>query len=198
MNRGIEEARRTALALLAFAAILCGVYTLVVWGAAQLLFPAKANGSLIVEADGRIAGSRIIGQSFTGARYFHPRPSAAGAGYDGMSSGGSNLGPTSKALIDLVRRRVEAYRAENGLAAGEPVPADAVTASASGLDPNISVRNALLQAPRVADARGLEPERVRRFIRRFTEGRGLGILGEPRVNVLLLNMALDEVQDGGR
>jgi K+-transporting ATPase ATPase C chain len=197
MKDALEEARRTALAVLALAVILCGLYTLVVWGTGQLLFPARANGSL-VSSGGRVAGSRLLGQNFTAARYFHPRPSAAGAGYDAMSSGGSNLGPTSKAFIDLVRQRVEAYRAENGLAVGAAVPADAVTASGSGLDPHISLRNALLQAPRVANLRGLEIERVRRFIERFTEGRSLGLLGEPGVNVLLLNLALDGVEDGGR
>jgi K+-transporting ATPase ATPase C chain len=181
----------TALAATCFLAILlCGVYPLIVWGLAQGLFPEKANGSLVVR-NGQVVGSSLIGQAFTGAAYFHPRPSAAGEGYDGAQSGGSNWGPTSQKLSDTVQGRVRRYREENGLAADAFVPADAVTASGSGLDPHISRENASLQAPRVARARGLTEEALRRKIQDATENRDLGLLGEPRVNVLLLNLALD-------
>jgi potassium-transporting ATPase KdpC subunit len=136
-------------------------------------------------------GSNLLSQGFTDPKYFHPRPSAAGQGYDAAGSGGSNLGPTSKKLVDGVRQRVVDYRIENGLGADAMVPADAVTASASGLDPHISVENALLQARRVSKARSLAVELVRERIYAHTEGRTLGILGEPRVNVLILNLDLD-------
>jgi K+-transporting ATPase ATPase C chain len=184
------ELRASLIATALIAVILCGAYPLIVFGLAQGIFPGRANGSLILR-DSEIAGSRLIGQQFTDPRYFHPRPSAAGAGYDATRSGGSNLGPTSRRLIEEVGRRVAAYRTENGLAPGALVPADAVTASASGLDPHISVRNAVLQARRVARARGLGEEAVLDQIKRHTESRTLGLLGEPRVNVLLLNGALD-------
>jgi K+-transporting ATPase ATPase C chain len=133
----------------------------------------------------------LIGQGFAGPKYFHPRPSAAGRGYDAVRSGGSNLGPTSKKLVDAVRQRAADYRAENNLGPETMVPADAVTASASGLDPHISLKNALLQTPRVARARGLDKMAVRKLAEAYTQGRDLGILGEPRVNVLMLNLALD-------
>ena len=181
----------TALAATCFLAILLGgVYPLIVWGLAQGLFPEKANGSLVLR-NGQVAGSSLIGQAFTGAAYFHPRPSAAGEGYDGAQSGGSNWGPTSRKLAETVQERVKRFREENGLAADAPVPADAVTASASGLAPHITRENAFLQAHRVALARGLTEEAVRRKIESATENRDLGFLGEPRVNVLLLNLALD-------
>jgi len=154
------------------------------------LFPAKANGSLIVRS-GTTLGSSLIGQGFSGPEYFHPRPSAAGQGYDAVRSGGSNLGPTSKKLIDAVRQRTSDYRAENSLSPEIMVPADAVTASASGLDPHISLNNALFQMPRVAGARGLDEMTVRKLVEAYTKGRDLGIFGEPRVNVLMLNLALD-------
>jgi K+-transporting ATPase ATPase C chain len=177
--------------------ILCGLYPLAAWVLDQGLFPGRANGSLIVR-DGAVAGSSLIGQEFSSPKYFHPRPSAAGRGYDGGSSGGTNLGPLSKDLIETVQRRIAEYRAENGLAAGTPVPADAVTASGSGLDPHISPVNARIQAPRVAGARGLTEAAVFARIEACTEGRTLGILGDPRVNVLRLNLALDGVRDAGR
>ena len=186
----IAELRISLLATLSLAVILCGLYPLAVWILAQGLFPWKANGSMVVQ-DGKIVGSSLIAQRFTDPKYFHPRPSAAGQGYDAASSGGSNLGPISKKLVEAIGQRVMDYRAENHLAPDAVVPADAVTTSASGLDPHISVKNALLQAPRVAEARGLTEEAVVKMINIHTEHRQLGILGEPRVNVLLLNVALD-------
>jgi potassium-transporting ATPase KdpC subunit len=189
--RGLNaELRASAVGTLLLAAVCCGIYPLVVWGIGQAAFPEKANGSL-VRVDGTVVGSSLIAQSFREPRYFHPRPSAAGRGYDAANSGGSNLGPLSKNLIDAVRERVAAYRAENGLPPGAEVPADAVTSSASGLDPDISVENALLQARRVAAARKIPQESVRRMVRAHTEERELWILGEPRVNVLMLNLELD-------
>jgi len=142
---------------------------------------------------GNTVGSSLISQGFTAPKYFHPRPSAAGRGFDATSSGGSNLGPISERLVHAVGQRILQYRAENTLAPGALVPADAVTASASGLDPHISVKNALLQASRVANSLGLEERTIRLYIERYTEGRDLGILGEPRVNVLMLNLALDGI-----
>ena len=151
----LQEIKVSVLATLALLVILCGLYPLVVWGIAQVAFPGQANGSL-VEVKGQIVGSGLLAQNFSGPQYFHPRPSAAGdTGYDGTSSGGSNLGPLSQKLIDQVKERVEKYRTENNLPAGTLVPADAVTASGSGLDPHISLRNAALQAVRVAQARKL-------------------------------------------
>jgi potassium-transporting ATPase KdpC subunit len=191
MKNILKEIRISLAATLSLAVILCGIYPLAVWVMARGFFPAKANGSLIT-VSGKIVGSSLISQGFTGLKYFHPRPSAAGRGYDAASSGGSNLGPLSKKLIDEVRRRVVDYRTENNLASDVPVPADAVTASASGLDPHISLKNALLQAPRVARARGLSETTVRKQVEAATEGFFLGILGEPQVNVLLLNLTLDE------
>ena len=190
MKELIRELRISTIATLSLAAILCGIYPLVVWVFAQELLPAKANGSLVVR-DGMTMGSALLSQGFTDPKYFHPRPSAAGDGYDAIRSGGSNLGPTSKTLIDTVRKRVQEYRKENNLTPDALVPADAVTASASGLDPDISVKNAQLQASRVAKTRGLSEEVVLKEIKNHTEGRNFGTLGEPRVNVLLLNLALD-------
>ena len=174
--------------------ILCGAFPLIIFGAAQLFFPRQANGSLIESKDRQILGSELLGQNFSGAKYFHPRPSAAGAnGYDAANSSGSNLGPTSQKLIDAVKQRVETYRAENGMAADGLVPGDAVTASGSGLDPHISVKNAELQAPRVARERKLSLEAVRAAMTKATDGRSLGLLGEPGINVLELNIALDNL-----
>ncbi len=178
---------------LMLAVVLCGLYPLVVYGVSQALFCDKANGSLIVDAKGNVLGSRLIGQPFSADKYFHPRPSAAGNGYDSTSSGGSNLGPTSKKLADSIAQNVADYRKQNGLAANTPVPADAVTASGSGLDPHISLRNAGLQAPRVARARGLAVEKVEELIRANTDEPSLDFLGEPGINVLLLNLALDRL-----
>jgi len=156
-----------------------------------LLFRDQANGSLITGADGSVRGSKLLGQSFSDAKYFRPRPSAAGNGYDAASSGGSNLGPTSQKLNDAIKDRVAAYRKENGLSENDSLPADAVTASGSGLDPQISLRNAELQTRRIAKARGLSEQKVRELIQENTDGRDLGVFGEPGVNVLNLNLALD-------
>ncbi len=190
MKSLIEELRAAIVATLLLAVACCGIYPLAVWAVAQGLFPREANGSL-VRADGAVAGSSLLARGFTGATYFHPRPSAAGQGYDAANSSGTNLGPTSKKLLDDVKQRVADYRKENGLPADVQVPADAVTSSASGLDPHISVENARLQAERVAKARGLSREEVLRKIAVHTETRSLMILGEPRVNVLMLNLDLD-------
>ncbi len=188
----LREILASILATLVFAVLLCGIFPLIIFGVGQLFFPHQANGSLIESADRRIVGSELLGQNFLGAKYFHPRPSAAGAnGYDAASSSGSNLGPTSRKLIDAVKQRAETYRAENGLVADALVPGDAVTASGSGLDPHISVKNAELQAARVAKERGLSLDAVKGAVAKATEGRSLGILGEPGVNVLKLNIALD-------
>ena len=187
----LQEVKVSVLATLALVVILCGVYPLVVWGIAQVAFPGQANGSL-VEVRGKIVGSGLLAQNFSGPQYFHPRPSAAGdTGYDGASSGGSNLGPLSQKLIDQVKERVASYRTENNLPAEMLVPADAVTASGSGLDPHISVRNAGLQTARVAKSRQVSADKVNKIIQNCTEGPDLGFLGEPGVNVLRLNLALD-------
>lgn len=188
----LREIRAAVAVIFTLGIVLCGAYPLVVWGIGQVAFPGRANGSLI-ERNGKVVGSSLIAQNFTGEQYFHPRPSAAGDyGYDAANSGGSNLGPLSKKLYDQVKERVKAYRSENNLASGTKVPADAVTASASGLDPDISVENADLQAGRVAHARAMSVAEVRKYISRFRAGRQLGFLGEPRVNVLELNLALDQ------
>jgi potassium-transporting ATPase KdpC subunit len=187
----LHEVKVSVLATLALTVILCGLYPLVVWGIAQVAFPRQANGSL-VEVKGNIIGSSLLAQNFSGPQYFHPRPSAAGdIGYDGASSGGSNLGPLSRKLSDQVKERAEKYRTENNLPAATLVPADAVTASGSGLDPHISLRNAEMQAPRVAQARKLNGDKVKKLIQDATEGPDLGFLGESGVNVLRLNVALD-------
>jgi K+-transporting ATPase ATPase C chain len=194
MKKFISELRISLVATLSLAVILCGIYPLVVWALSQAIFPHQANGSLIVRG-GKIVGSELLAQNFSDPKYFHPRPSAAGdTGYDGGSSGGSNLGPTSRKLVDSVKERVDAYRAENNLQPTVPVPADAVTASASGLDPHISLANALIQASRVSVSRNLSEDAIKALIREHLQGRDLGILGEKRVNVLKLNLALDGKQ----
>jgi len=186
----VAELRASIAATLLLAVLCCGIYPAVVWAVGQGLFSDKANGSL-VRFNGKVVGSALIAQGFAGPAYFHPRPSAAGQGYDAVNSGGTNLGPTSKKLIEDVKKRVAGYRAENGLPSDTPVPADAVTSSASGLDPHISLANASHQAARIAAARGMTKEDVLKKVRAHTEGRTLGILGEPRVNVLMLNLDLD-------
>jgi K+-transporting ATPase ATPase C chain len=198
-----------ALMMMVVFTVITGlIYPLAVTGIAQGLFNDKADGSLVEDADGEVVGSSLIGQSFSEPEYFHPRPSVAGDGYDGGASSGSNLGPTNPKLLvgeaddpatddvdetfDGIEQRADAYRDENGLDADAEVPVDAITASGSGLDPNISVANARLQAPRVADERGLDLDTVMGLVDDHTTGRDLGFLGEKKVNVLELNLALDK------
>jgi K+-transporting ATPase ATPase C chain len=193
MKTIIKETISSILATIVFGVVLCGIYPLVVYTAGQLLFHYQANGSLIESSDHKILGSEWIGQNFTSAKYFHPRPSAAGTGYDASNSSGTNLGPTSQKLIDSVKAAVEQYRKDNNVPPETLVPGDAVTSSASGLDPHISVENALLQASRVARERGIGVEIVTAEITKATAGRSLGFLGEAGVNVLKLNLALDKI-----
>jgi len=202
---------RPAIALTAFFVALFGLlFPGAVWAVGNVIFPHQAGGSLIRDAKGNVVGSELIGQSFTKPEYFHPRPSAAGAGYDAANSSGTNLGPTSDKLANGIKDDpatkdvdesyagfndlARAYREENGLATNAVIPADAATRSASGLDPDISPANAQLQVGRVAKARGLSSERVLALVEQQTEGRALGIIGEPRVNVLKLNLALDAMK----
>jgi K+-transporting ATPase ATPase C chain len=182
------------MAVVVFAVVCCGIYPLVVYAAAQTLFHDKANGSLIIDAKGALRGSAMLGQQFAGDKYFNSRPSAAANGYDGLNSGGSNLGPTSQKLNDAIKDRIADYRKKNGLKDSQPVPADAVTASGSGLDPHISLTNAALQLPRVAKSRDLSENKVRELVTRYTEGPDLVVFGDPGVNVLKLNLALDELK----
>ena len=184
---------RPALLVLVLMTVVTGVvYPLAVTGIAQTAFHRKANGSLL-KVDGKVVGSALIGQTFADAKYFHSRPSAAGGGYDGTSSSGSNLGPTNPELLEAVKQRVADYRKQNGLSSDLSVPADAVTTSGSGLDPHISVANAKLQAPRVAQARALSAAVVAKAIDANTASRPRGVLGDPGVNVLLLTRALDQL-----
>ena len=211
MKTFLSEIKTSLLLTLVLALLLCGVYPVVVWAGARVFFPSKADGSLVVDATGAVRGSSLLAQNFTSEKYFWPRPSAAGSGFDATSSSGTNLGPTSAKLangvhakdasgkdlvdpgnFDGIKDLVAAYRTANGLGAADPVPADAVTRSGSGLDPHISVANALLQAPRVARVRNLPVEQVRALVAQCTDGRDFGVLGEPGVNVLLLNLALEQ------
>lgn len=187
MLRQLSSAMRLTL----FFTVLTGLaYPALVTGLSQLLFPEQANGSL-VSRNGRVVGSSLIGQTFTRAEYFHARPSAAGDGYDPRASSGSNLGPTSQKLVDRVKASEAQFRMENPDFSGT-IPADALTASGSGLDPHISPATAQAQITRVANSRSVTPSQIQRLIDQYTEPRSLGILGEPRVNVLMLNIALDQ------
>ena len=180
--------------LLALLTLLLGIaYPFFMCGVGQILFHHQANGSIFYYEDGEPMGSEWIAQNFTQAQYFHPRPSNAGSnGFDATSSSGSNLGPTAQKLSDALKQRAHDYRSDNNLRSDTPIPADAVMASGSGLDPHISVANALLQAPRIASARGMSQEAVNKLIAEYTEGRTLGLFGEPRINVLRMNLALDK------
>ncbi|MES2438105.1 MAG: potassium-transporting ATPase subunit KdpC [Verrucomicrobiota bacterium] len=192
----LSEIRPAIVSTLVFAVVCCGFYPLAVTGISKLAFSKKADGSLIVDKNGTIIGSELLGQNFTGEGYFHPRPSAAGAnGYDATSSGGSNLGPTSQKLADQFKERIAAYRTANGLADTQAVPADAVTASASGLDPHISAENAAFQITRVARARSLASEKIQELISANTDRATFGLLGVNAVNVLKLNIALDALKE---
>lgn len=194
MKALISELRPAIMGTLVLAAVTCGAYPLLVTGIAQVGFKKQAGGSLITDKDGKIIGSALLGQNFAAGHYFHPRPSAAGTGYDAASSSGSNLGPTSQKLHDAIKERIAAYRTKNGLAADAEVPADAVTASGSGLDPHISVKNAELQTARVANARNLSAGKVKELIAANTTKPGLGLLGDAGVNVLQLNLAIDNLK----
>jgi potassium-transporting ATPase KdpC subunit len=181
----------TAVLMTIATTVLLGViYPLAITAVSELLFPHRANGQMI-QRDGKIVGSRIIGQAFTGPGYFHSRPSAAGNGYDAANSAGTNLGPTNRKLIDRVRQDTASLHLDSP---GKPVPIDLVTTSASGLDPNITPAAAEYQVPRIARERGTGEDEIRRLIIRHTEGRQLGFLGEPRVNLLELNLALDSTK----
>lgn len=181
--------------LLLLTVVLGVAYPLAITGVAQVVAPAKANGSRVQDASGRTVGSSLIAQPFTTPEWFHPRPSAAGEdGYDTLSSSASNLGPNNADLVAAIKERRAAYAQENGLPAGADIPADAVTASGSGLDPQISIENARLQAPRVARARGLAPAVVLQAVEAETKGRTLGVLGDRRVDVLALNLRLERLR----
>src|SRR5579862_4188238 len=189
MRTLVRELTTALVSTVALGILVCGIYPAALWGLSRL-FSHKADGSLVLDG-GKVVGSELIGQHFAGDKYFTSRPSSAGTGYDAANSSGSNLGPLSQKLIDGVKDNVAAYRKQNGLEETTPVPADAVLGASSGLDPHISVENALLQAPRVARVRGMSAEIVRHYVEEHTEGRDLGFLGEPRVNVFLLNRSLD-------
>jgi len=192
----LSELKPAILITIVFTALTGILYPLAVTGAAQALFSRPANGSLI-ERGGHVAGSELIGQGFTKPEYFHPRPSAAGSGYDAANSGGSNLGPTNPALADRLAKDAAQFHRENPRYSG-PIPADAITTSASGIDPEISPANALAQVERVAEARHATPESIRSVVMASIHGRDWGVFGEPRVNVLNLNLALDEKMPIGR
>ena len=186
-----EHLRLAIVSFIALTLLTGCIFPLVLFSLGRLLYPAQAAGSLVTR-NGAVIGSRLIGQDFTRPEYFHPRPSAAGTGYDGASSGGTNFGPSNRKLIESVRKLAEDYRRSNGLPQDAIIPIDAVTSSGSGLDPHISPQNAALQVQRVARARGLSEDAVRRLLADNTQGRQLGFMGSPRVSVLDLNLALDQ------
>lgn len=192
----LTDLRRAAVGLVVFTVLVGLAYPLLMFGVGQVAFRGGAEGSLVRGTNGQVVGSRLIGQAFDAPEYFWGRPSAAGDGYDAGASGASNLGPTSHRLAGTVRQRIRALLAANPGRTAADIPAELVTASGSGLDPDISPAAAEFQVPRVAAARGLDPDRVRALVRQHTKGRDLGFLGEPRVNVLELNLALDT--GGGR
>jgi K+-transporting ATPase ATPase C chain len=194
MNTILQQLRPAILMVIVFTVITGLAYPLAVTGIAQVVFPGASDGSIAKNASGSVIGSSIIGQTFTDPNYFWGRPSAAGDGYDAANSGGSNLGPTSEKLRELVQQRAEALRKASNLPADALVPAELVTASASGLDPNISPEAARFQTPRIAQTRGLPADQVLKLIDDHTDGRTLGFMGEPKVNVLELNMALDALK----
>jgi potassium-transporting ATPase KdpC subunit len=196
MKTFLKELWTSVVATVVLCLVVSGIYPVLIWGVGQVLFPHQANGSL-VENNGQIVGSELLAQGFSGARYFHPRPSDAGTGYDPTSSGGSNLGPTSQKLMDGIKANVAQYRQENALSPDALVPADAVTASGSGLDPHISLQNAQLQVGRVAKERGLTEEAVRAEVTKATDKAFFGIGGDPGVNVLKVNLALDALAPKG-
>jgi K+-transporting ATPase ATPase C chain len=196
MQTILKEARPAIVMVVVFSVLLGLVYPLSMTGIAQVVFPDKADGSLIRNEDGEVVGSELIGQQFSDPKYFWGRPSAAGEGYDGAASSGSNLGPTSQTLRDQAEERADALREAHGLPAGAEVPAELVTASASGLDPHISPEAARFQAARVAEARSLREEQLLDLIDEHTAGRTLGFMGEETVNVVELNMALDSLERG--
>jgi potassium-transporting ATPase KdpC subunit len=189
----LKEIKTSLIVTFALLVICCAVYPLVIFGAGQLLFPKQANGSLVLDDKGKPVASTLLAQNFTADKYFMPRPSAAGTGYDSTSSSGSNYGSTSQALHDAVQQRVSDYRKANNLPADQLVPADAVEASGSGLDPHISLKNAALQLPRVAKARNISEDDLKALVAKYTDGRDFGILGEPGVNIVKLNLALDGI-----
>ena len=191
MKTFLLDIKTSLLLTLVFGVLLCGAYPLAVWAGAQALFADKANGSLVTDQAGTVRGSLLLAQNFSSEKYFQPRPSAAGTGYDATSSSGTNFGPTSQKLADSIKAAVAAYRTANGLATDAPVPADAVTSSGSGLDPHISLANAGLQTARVAKARHLSLTQVQALVAQSSRDRDWGVFGEPTVNVLQLNRALD-------
>jgi potassium-transporting ATPase KdpC subunit len=193
MKTFIHDIITSLRAVLVLTILLCGIYPMFVWAFGQIFFSKSANGSVIRNRDGMVVGSDLIAQAFRDSAYFQPRPSAAGYGYDASASGGSNLGPLSKKLTEQVRERIHAYRALNHLSNDVLIPADAVTASGSGLDPDISEANALLQAPRISNVRHLDYQTVIRLIKAQKQKRQFGIFGEPRVNVFKLNLSLDRI-----
>jgi K+-transporting ATPase ATPase C chain len=196
MKTFLKELWTSVVATVVLCVVVSGIYPVLIWGVGQVLFPHQANGSL-VENNGQIVGSELLAQGFSGAKYFHPRPSDAGTGYDPTNSGGSNLGPTSQKLMDGIKANVAQYRQENALSADALVPVDAVTASGSGLDPHISLKNAKIQIARVAKERGLTDDAVQAEVTRATDNALFGIGGEPGVNVLKVNLALDALDSKG-